>query len=263
MLVDQQPSLVSHIRKKHDRAGKALFEDANAWSALSEIFTNILHDPNLNNSYLIVDALDECVTDLPKLLAFIVQKSCISSRVKWIVLSRNWPDIEERLEKAGQRMSLSLELNAESVSTGVSIFIRHKVLQLAKQKDYDGKMQDAVLDYLSLNANNTFLWVALLCQNLENTPRRKTLEKLNRFPPGLDSLYERMIQQICNSDDADLCKRILASIAIIYRPVTIKELTSLTKMPEDMVDDLESLREVISLCGSFLTVRQDIIYFVH
>jgi len=51
LLVDQQPSLVSHIRKKHDHAGKALFEDANAWAALSEIFTNILHDPNLNSSY--------------------------------------------------------------------------------------------------------------------------------------------------------------------------------------------------------------------
>jgi len=30
LLVDQQPLLVSHIRKKHDHAGKALFEDANA-----------------------------------------------------------------------------------------------------------------------------------------------------------------------------------------------------------------------------------------
>jgi hypothetical protein len=30
MLVKQQPSLVSHVRKKHDHAGKALFEDVNA-----------------------------------------------------------------------------------------------------------------------------------------------------------------------------------------------------------------------------------------
>ena len=47
LLVDQQPSLISHIRKKHDHAGKTLFEDANAWVALSEIFTNILQDPSL------------------------------------------------------------------------------------------------------------------------------------------------------------------------------------------------------------------------
>ena len=29
LLVDQQPSLISHIQKKHDHAGKALFKDAN------------------------------------------------------------------------------------------------------------------------------------------------------------------------------------------------------------------------------------------
>ncbi|RYP05879.1 hypothetical protein DL765_009689 [Monosporascus sp. GIB2] len=265
-LVDQQPSLVLHIRKKYDRAGKALFEDVNAWVALSEILTNILQDRSLNNTYLIVDALDECVADWPKLLDYIVQKSTISPRVKWIVSSRNWPYIEERLERAGHKVRLCLELNAEAVSTAVSIFVQHKVRQLADKKEYDEKTRDAVLGYLSLNANDTFLWVALVCQNLENTPRRKTLANLSAFPPGLDSLYERMMQQICNSndvDDADLCKRILASIAVVYRPITLEELSSLVEIFEDTADNLNSLREVINLCGSFLTIRQGTIYFVH
>lgn len=82
LLVDQQPSLISHIRTKYNQAGKALFEDANAWIALSKIFTNILKDPSLLCTYLIVNALDKCVVDLPKLLDFIVQTSSISSRIK-------------------------------------------------------------------------------------------------------------------------------------------------------------------------------------
>ncbi|KAI9770372.1 MAG: hypothetical protein M1839_003214 [Geoglossum umbratile] len=263
LLFIQQPSLVSYIRKKHDHTGKTLFEDTNAWVALSEIFTNILKDPSLNSTYLIVDALDECVKDLPKLLNFIIHSS-VSFRVKWIVSSRNWPYIEERLKNAGQ--NLSLELNAESVSTAVKFFIQHKVLQLAERKSYNDRTREAVLSHLYLHANDTFLWVALVCQNLEETPLRNTLAKLNTYPPGLNSFYERMMQQIRNlddADDADLCKRILALIAIVYQPITLKELTSLTEMLEDMTDDLESLREVISLCGSFLTIRQDIIYFVH
>ncbi len=100
MLIDQQPSLISHIRKKHDHTGKSLFEDQNAWVALSEIFTNILQDSSLNSTYLIINALDECVADLPKLLDFIVQQSSTSPHVKWIISSRNWPDINERLERA-------------------------------------------------------------------------------------------------------------------------------------------------------------------
>ncbi|KAF2201565.1 NACHT-domain-containing protein [Delitschia confertaspora ATCC 74209] len=133
MLVDQQPSLISHIRKKYDCASKALFEDVNAWVALSEIFTNILQDPSLNSTYLIIHALDECVGDLSKLLDVIVGQSSALTRVKWIVSSRNWPNIEERLSKARQRMRLSLELNAESVSAAVGIFIQRKVLQLSQE----------------------------------------------------------------------------------------------------------------------------------
>jgi hypothetical protein len=263
LLVDQQPSLISHIRKKHDHADKTLFEDANAWVALSEIFTNILQDPGLKSAYLIIDALDECVADLPELLDFIVQKSFVSPRVKWIVSSRNWPDIEERLERAGHKVRLCLELNAQSISTAVSIYIQHKVLQLAQQKKYDDKTRDAVLYYLSLNADDTFLWVALVCQNLHRTRRWKTLAELNTFPPGLNSLYQRMMEQIRNSEDADLCKRVLALTATAYRPITLRELTSLIDMLEDMSDDLESLREIIGICGSFLTIREGVIYFVH
>ena len=72
-----------------------------------------------------------------------------------------------------------------------------------------------------------------------------------------------MITQIYSSDDADLYKQILASIAVIYRPITLKELTSLVVMLNDMADDLVSLREEIGFCGSFLTIREGTIYFVH
>jgi hypothetical protein len=157
LLVDQQPSLVSYIRKKHDHAGKTLFEDANAWVALSEIFINILQDPSLNSTYLIIDAFDECTTDLPKLLDFIVQKSSVSPHVKWIVSSRNWPSIEKDLETAAQKVRLCLKLNEKSVSAAVTTYIQVKVNWLAKRNKYNNNTRDAVQRYLSLNANGTFL----------------------------------------------------------------------------------------------------------
>jgi hypothetical protein len=132
LLIKQQPSLISHIRESPRDAGKRLFEDANAWWALSKIFTSILEDANLKNAYLIIDALDECITDSGKLIELIVQKSA-SPRVKWIISSRNLPDIQERLEMVRHKARLSLDLNAESVSTAVSIFIKHKVLQLRSE----------------------------------------------------------------------------------------------------------------------------------
>jgi hypothetical protein len=228
---------------------------------LVEIFTNVLQDPRLGRTYLVINALDECILNLPKLLQFIAQQSA-SCRVKWIISSRNWPDIEKELERAGHKVGLSLKLNAQSVSSAVSIFIKQKVSQLAQQREYDKRTQDAVLEHLALNANGTFLWVALVCQNLQGIPRQNVLKRLNAFPPGLDSLYERMMQQINESDDADLCKKILASVAIVFRPVTLNKLATLVKQLEDITNDQEQL-EIISLCGSFLTLREDTVYFVH
>jgi hypothetical protein len=55
---------------------------------------------------------------------------------------------------------------------------------------------------------------------------------------------------------------LLASTAILYRPVTISELVALVEQLEDL-DDLESVWEIVGFCGSFLTLREDTVYFVH
>jgi hypothetical protein len=262
MLVTQQPSLASHIRKKHDHAGKAMFEDTNAWVVLVKIFEAVLQDPSLRMTYLIVDALDECVTDLPKLLEFVAKHSSTSSRVKWIVSSRNWPEIEAQLERAGHKVKLSLELNAQAVAAAVDVFIQQKVDQLAQEKRYKAEVRHAVLQHLRSNADNTFLWVALVCQDLETTPKWNVIKRLALFPPGLDSLYRRMMDQISESNGAETCRQVLASTAILYRPVTISELVALVEPLKDL-DDLESVREIVGFCGSFLTLREDTVYFVH
>ncbi|RDW58852.1 hypothetical protein BP6252_13328 [Coleophoma cylindrospora] len=265
LLIEQQPSLISHIQKQHDPVGKALFEDANAWIAVSKIFLDILQDPALKPTYLIIDALDECAVDQEKLLDFIVLGSSLSPYTKWLVSSRNWPLIEERLNKARSksRLRLDLELNTKSVSAAVSTYIQHKVTQLAQEKGYDGETQEAVLHHLSSNANSTFLWVALVCQNLQKVKPWNVPSKLNDFPPGLESLYGRMMGQIEESDDAHLCKQILSTIAVVYQPITLRELASVADLPRNVTQKLQWLAEIISFCGSFLTTRRETVYFVH
>jgi hypothetical protein len=263
MLIEQKPSLSVHVRKKHDYMGKKAFEDMNAWFALSEMFINILQDPSLPTTYLFIDALDECKEDLPKLLRLIVEQSAVSPHVKWVVTSRNWQEIEQQLEKSEHKVKLSLELNAESVSKAVDIYIEHEVLRLADHKSYTAKTRDAVFKHLSSNAEGTFLWVALVCQHLEKIKRWNVIKKLLEFPPGLNHLYERMLEQIRQSDNTDLCKYLLSAMAVVYRPIALVELSSLGDMLAEISDDIEAIKEVISLCGSFLIIRDSTIYFVH
>jgi hypothetical protein len=263
MLVTQQPELVSHLRESYNDLGKQRFEGPNSWVALSKIFTRILEDPRLRETYLIIDALDECTRDLGLLLDLVARKSSACPSVKWIVSSRNLPSIEKDLDTTARKINLWLELNEESVSAAVTTYIRSKVEVLAERNKYSNDTRDAVERYLSANAHGTFLWVALVCQELFNTPGWKTQKKLIAFPPGLNALYRRMMDQICNSGDAALCKDILAVVSVVYRPITLDEMPALVDTPNRVSSNDKALAEIVGLCGSFLTLHKRIISFVH
>ena len=94
---------------------------------------------------------------MPKLLDFVVKQSSTPNRVKWVVSSRNWPEIAKELGKIDRKVRLSLELNAECVSTAVNVFIKQRVAELALRNRYKETLRDAVRTHLVLNANKTFL----------------------------------------------------------------------------------------------------------
>nr|CEG04908.1 unnamed protein product [Fusarium clavum] len=260
LLIIQQPTLISHVRERYNVAGAKLFEGINVWASLTSILADMLRDPTLENVVLVVDALDECETNRLELLDFITKSS--STHAKWIVSSRNWLDIEKKLDNTTQKVTLPLESNEDSISKAVHSYIHHKVGQLASEKCYNENLQVAVQEYLISNANGTFLWVALVCEELANPKVRKrhTIVKLKSFPPGLDSLYERMMEGISASLDADFCKQILATASVVYRPVTLKEPASLIESLQEFDDDLD---EIIGSCGSFLTLKEGVVSFVH
>ncbi|KAK2041772.1 hypothetical protein LZ31DRAFT_586324 [Colletotrichum somersetense] len=259
MLLHQDRSLVSHIKKRYDVAGKKLFEGVNAWQAMSEIFMNLLHDPKLQGVCLLIDALDECSTGLEQLLNLISQTSQ-STSAKWLVSSRNWRQIEERL-RTSQR--LSLEVNAMSVSTAVDSYVTFKVAELSELKSYRDETASEVRQYLSSKADGTFLWVALVCEELSKAFEWEAVQIAGLFPPGLGPLYERMATQISESRHASLCYRILAMVAIAYRPLSFAESKIFIQEWQGILGNNQPLYDMISLCGSFLTVREDTIYFVH
>ncbi|CAN9363411.1 unnamed protein product [Alternaria alternata] len=265
MLVDQQPSLMSHIRGKYDHAGKALFEDANAWVALSDIFTSMTQDKGLKRTYLVVDALDECVVDLPKLLDLIVLTSTLCPRIKWLVSSRNENHIEEKLKSVGDEAKLSLELkqNAEQVARAVDAYIDHKLSCLESVREKDLRKQ--VRDELHRKANGTFLWVALVMQELEKPESWDPLAVVEEAPAGLHQLYDRMMQQIqrLSARNVEICQSLLCITAVVYRPLYLAEIGSLCKSAGRATIVAETVRKIVAMCGSFLTVRDEQVYLVH
>lgn len=262
LLCTTHPTLTSYVRKRYDVEGRELFDDSCALVSLEGILTDILQDSYLQDAMFVVDALDECSDKNRVELVDLLVKLSSSSRAKWIVSSRNWPTIEEQLRDA-EKIRVHLEVNQDSIAGAVKTFVHYKVDQLAHKKGYKSETKQAVLESLLLKANDTFLWVALVCKELARpqVKSRHTLSKLDSVPAGLDDLYERMLGQILKSEDADLCTQILATSCIAYRPVSLDELRVLVLETQDL--SREDLEEVIGECGSFLTIQDDIVYFVH
>lgn len=266
MIVAQQPSFISHIRDEYDQSGKSAFEGTNSWIVLSRIFEQMLKHDSLKGSTFVIDALDECTADLIQFLKIIVRNSSLKSQVKWLVSSRNEADIQEALAATENKSTVSLELNAESVSTAISTYIRYKVQLLADKKGYKQPTRERVERYLSDNASGTFLWVALVCALLEKVPRSDPLPKSADFPPALDKLYERMINRVCDSSISDISRRVLAIATVAHRPLTKEELVPLinTGHYNEIIQPSDyDWEDMLGHCGSFLTMRSDTIYFVH
>ncbi|RSL87190.1 hypothetical protein CEP51_002368 [Fusarium floridanum] len=264
LLCKKQPTLMPCVREAYDMEGKKCFEE---FFSLKGILESMLQLPCLQTAVLIVDALDECsyqrqeVVEREELIDLIIELSENSS-AKWIVSSRNWPVIEGQFRPA-DKIAVSLELNNDSISRAVETFVRYKTDELARIKPFDNQTKDAVLQRLLLGANDTFLWVALVCKELARPIVKpwEALAKIYQLRTGLNDLYERMLEHIVASDYSELCREILAIACVAYRPLSLDELRAL--VPELQAYGSEALRDLIGECGSFLTIQEDVIYFVH
>jgi hypothetical protein len=264
MLVDTQPSFLSLIRKKFKENGEPQFGDAEAWATLCNMFLHILRDCSPDKIYILVDALDECMQDQEKLLKFILKETRDLPHVKWIISSRNHVEQRTRLDNSQSILSLELQENADSVSRAIAAYISDRTAELKSLQD-DDTLLEYVQQTLQEKAEGTFLWVALVVQELEHVDRWKVRQVVNDVPRGLDDLYKRMINQMKRlaNEDMECCRLILSATALAYRPLQLLELGVVSGLPDEIARNAQDIETMIKRSGSFLTVRDSTIYFVH
>ncbi|KAH8709790.1 Vegetative incompatibility protein HET-E-1 [Beauveria bassiana] len=274
MLVKQQPALMTHIRKScQNGMGKRQFRGTTAWEALSVVFTEVLNDPMLDRTYLIVDALDECVNDQLCLLKLILATSHLKG-AKWLLSSRNdliWPQVDDQelcdestVPLATRRVHLKLEDKQDSIATSIDAYILNAVGSLKEKKQLDDFNVDLIKHHLVQNAEGTFLWVALVCKALAHPDvlGGDIKRQLASLPKGLKPLYSEMLKRIRHSEYESLYRQLLSIMSAVFRPVTFVELRALSSQLLKDYDDGD-LEQRIARCGSFLTVKDKIVSFVH
>ncbi|XPS92035.1 hypothetical protein M3J09_001441 [Ascochyta lentis] len=265
LLIDQDPFLAKHVRVKSDTAGRSVFEDANAWYAMSEMLTKLLNEHDRKPICLIVDALDECVSDLPKLLDLIVSTSTSSNRIKWLLSSRHEMHVKQKLKAVGAEKMLSLELkeNAEQVSRAVDSFIDKRLSTIGSI--HDDSIRYQVRDILRRKANGTFLWAALVIQELEKPENWDPLNNVEEAPLGLYQLYDCMMDKIqrLSEKNSKTCRTLLSIARNAYRPLYLDELCGLCRLPIKASAPKKVMEGLVAMCGSFLTIRKGQVYLIH
>ena len=279
----QNPDLCKVLTTEYERQRDQMVSSPAALHTMWRLLHDIVRSSGLKQLSIVIDGLDECVpANVEKFLTLlqpylgcqddqtsIHHKSDIfDSRIRWFITSRKEEFVTAYLEYA---LTIDLEENADLVQEAVHQFIDGKVESLAKVKNYNDSLKTFVQCTLKEKAEGTFLWVALVCQELSK-PRIRTLNTktvLSKFPAGLGPLYGRIVEQVLcaeESIDEDMvtyAKQILHALAIAFRPLTLIELAISAGLPTDIWLSEELICDCLRSCGSLVSVQGDIVRFVH
>lgn len=248
--------LMTLLRNARSREGPRLFDDE---LALQSVLETMLE--KCQPILLFVDALDECISDLDLVLEFI-RKTSSTAGAKWFISHR--PEIAERLVLDKSEMRLGIELNAKTVSHAVEAYIGYKVSSLPSLGE-DKDLKEQVRTQICDKANGIFLWAALVFQELKKVQTWDVLNVIQEMPPGLISLYNQLWTRIqkLHRQDPECCRVVLATAALAYRPVHLLELGAISGLPENISRRSQYLVRIVEMCGSFVTLIDDHINFIH
>ncbi|KAL7897260.1 hypothetical protein HDV63DRAFT_415432 [Trichoderma sp. SZMC 28014] len=251
------PTLLSRIREKYSDGVQDQLDGPNALVILCDIFENIINDPDLK----------DVICDSKYLLDFIVKTS---GHVKWLLSSRNERDIEKGLDQVPQRLVLELKDNAEKISTSIESYIRHHIQQIKALKD-DEELREKTLDILSSKAQGTFLWVALVVEQLHDTEHWELEHVLEEVPKDLKSLYGLILDRTekLGARGQEVCRVLLSIVTTAMRPLHLAELLVFVNAHWENSSyfktnyQLRDIQDMAKTCGSILSIREDTVYFIH
>ncbi|KFY70808.1 hypothetical protein V498_10202, partial [Pseudogymnoascus sp. VKM F-4517 (FW-2822)] len=262
-LVTQQKDVKESLRRRWDTTNERFDEDVTSWRTLWNIFLEMLSRCKCPRVYVIVDALDECQDDgIADFLKLIVRTGLDQpSKIKWLLTSRPLDSAERELLAGSDQVGVSLELNQKQLSEVVKTFITSKVIELDRRHHYGPTLRQKVETELAAKAEDTMLWVSLVCRRLENVHRDKALTTIQHLPPDLPDFYRRVFNQLNEGESAIVkgCMRLLKAMMLAYRPLNVEEVGSVAGLSEQLV----VIEVWVDRCASFVKRRGAHIEFVH
>ena len=268
-LLKLQPKLSSHITPTFQVQQQSLFAGS-SFETLWRIFKNMVCDPVLGSVYCVLDGLDECDETSSELLLrrlknlFTRPNESSSCRLHLIVVSRDLPDVIPEVLSSFSRIRLDPDADSE-VNVDIQRFIDVKIDELSAYRRYPQSLRDKVQKAFQNRAKGTFLWVGIVAQELRRYKATEAEKALDLFPSGLEELYSRMLLQV-DTSHREFVAKILRWVVMAVRPLTLSELSAALQAditPSADFNREEIMRDQISYCGYFLTIKEEEVNLLH
>ncbi|KAL6886925.1 hypothetical protein GGI43DRAFT_273204 [Trichoderma evansii] len=275
-IFSQKPALIKHAMPQFDKDGQRLSEST---ASLWKILRNVTEDPETGPVIIVVDALNECAesefADLIRNVKSQFSDGHSSGQLKYLLTCRPYEQITSQfhtLLNTFPDIRIPGEDDSEAISHEVNYVITHRINQLSAQKNFTSKIKSYSTARLQSISHRTYLWVYLIFKHLEEKVFKKTQKGIETtiatLPSSINEVYERILNK---SKEPSIVQKVLSILLAASRPLTLSEMNiaiNLAKTSQAIYDlvleDADIFKSRIrSLCGLFISVYNNKIYFLH
>ncbi len=271
-LCTQNHSVLQQIVRVYQSNGNQL---TLSFSWLWKAFLAATSSSEAGEIVCILDALDECeeqgrFTLIESLNNFYTTRSGFAGRVKFLVTSRPYYDIEDRFDELVIR--LTGEDESEQIGKEIDLVIKDRVPKIAARKKFDRKTQDALQERLLATESRTYLWLYLALDDIEKafgiTNPKKMREFVDRIPKSVDEAYEAMLNR---SPQPEQARKLLHIVLAAVQPLNVQEVNMAFNLEEgqksydevDLIPEMSLQSHIKNVCGLILTIHDSHLYLLH
>lgn len=205
----------------------------------------------------LIDGLDECdnESEVERFLEVLQKLTNAQSdqpsacNFKLLLVSRVMSD--HMSHQLGECASIDLDSGHDhEVQLDVERYISEKVDQQTQLSDVT---REKLRDILQERHGQTFLWIGYVWDEVKGKTWQEMREIIRSIPPGLDSIYVRILEQIkarLGHGGIERVVRVLKWVVLSQRPLTLEEMAIAVEVPESEDQSRrDQLKDILTSCG--------------
>ncbi|KAF2675916.1 ankyrin [Lentithecium fluviatile CBS 122367] len=220
-------------------------------NALIEALNGTLED--VDQTYLVIDALDEC-SERSDLLDIVEKVAGWRLNLNVLATSRCESEIEETFMRTDCE---HLRLEGAQVNEDIRQYVHQRMARERWLKKWPEDIQAEITSVITNKAGDMFRLAALQLDGLKKCGTITALRKaLCSLPTSLDEIYSRMLDAI-DPEHAQSVFKILSWLCFALHPPSLDELAEdlavdLEKFEYDASRKLQDTNDILYMCGSLV-----------